>query len=742
MSVPKQFNLVSFKIFGVDDDPQDPWANQVRLTLEASWKITAGVKPDVNVARVPWQEFEKLYRAPTPTPPDPDGEDEGGSQEGAKPTLHTSGDVYFYYSSETAPETVMENVTLIQIEPLEIGTVRVPDPADPHAPPTSVKRVVVYRLWFADFRQQFQPPRGGFLTEGEINKDDAAVIVYTPNSVLARKCLVAMGLIGVNPPETMDYLPPMKNLNWMGAHAATELAKILEYTGHVFCPNAADPEKSIQRIGTGEEPVVPADREAPALVIEGANRVDTVIVTSAPTPIYDTFDSSAVNGPRWYFVARDINDPDPKSPHKGQWLPLDLVDDVGGDIKGEELVRTEFASISDLDRRFTLYNDLFRFIQLDVSRYPAGKGSVLRAKLLQEPTDSSGFTRARDVVVEVPQAPIYIGSGKWTQAVVPNQMPAVWLNSNSNILSTFLRIGRLDTPGPVEEADVTSHFRLSVDFRVHFTVEAWDATAGQKQFLYFGFKAGADPINDPPQDIPDEDARRIFLFAESTQAVIIQMPELRYVRLNGTQIPDQLERMRKKAQARAADALRTLSRPVKHRFISGFYAVEISGRVTQIELDQDKVMTRLRIDQFHVPTLDQRREQIKRFSEGNFPGQQIVHAQSVQFGGSGETQAAVPVMAMPMATPVKAGVSFATFAVNCTKDDGETGTQTTAPTYTYTVKTKDGVTTLGTKMTPEWGRSNGDFTAATKGIGYKDPDGTFHLLIVNEIEGTGLCSNT
>jgi hypothetical protein len=71
-----------------------------------------------------------------------------------------------------------------------------------------------------------------------------------------------------------------------------------------------------------------------------------------------------------------------------------------------------------------------------------------------------------------------------------------------------------------------------------------------------------------------------------------------------------------------------------------------------------------------------------------------------------------------------------------TQTGGSNGTQTAAPTYTYTVKDVYG-NTLGTAMAPQVARPDGAVAAASYGLGYFDASGTFRLLEAFEIPSTG-----
>jgi hypothetical protein len=78
--------------------------------------------------------------------------------------------------------------------------------------------------------------------------------------------------------------------------------------------------------------------------------------------------------------------------------------------------------------------------------------------------------------------------------------------------------------------------------------------------------------------------------------------------------------------------------------------------------------------------------------------------------------------------------------VALTQTGGAIGTQTTASSWTYTVKDITNTTTLLTGASPLVGRPNGKLAAAGYGTGYYAPDGSgFVLFKAEEIEGTGGC---
>jgi len=79
------------------------------------------------------------------------------------------------------------------------------------------------------------------------------------------------------------------------------------------------------------------------------------------------------------------------------------------------------------------------------------------------------------------------------------------------------------------------------------------------------------------------------------------------------------------------------------------------------------------------------------------------------------------------------------FPVRLSSDGGSNGTNTGAPTYTYTVKDITNTTTLGTTVSPDVARPYGAVTAATYGLAYY-LSGTLHLLIAFEVPGSGGCA--
>jgi hypothetical protein len=76
--------------------------------------------------------------------------------------------------------------------------------------------------------------------------------------------------------------------------------------------------------------------------------------------------------------------------------------------------------------------------------------------------------------------------------------------------------------------------------------------------------------------------------------------------------------------------------------------------------------------------------------------------------------------------------------VALTQTAGSNGTKTTTASWTYTVKTIDSATTLGTGVALTRSRPNGTASAGTKGLAYYDGT-TLKLWDAGEIYGSASC---
>src|SRR5262249_8400029 len=140
------------------------------------------------------------------------------------------------------------DVTLrdIRIINYQISRFGVPAEADTMQP-------IEYRIFLADFREQFIEPRGGRVMNGLINTDGSASGVFYLNAALMQFCLDRMGISYNAPPSDVNAVEPPHNLKWLGNHAPTELAGLLDHAGAVFCPLMNGSGK-IEMKGQGDVP--------------------------------------------------------------------------------------------------------------------------------------------------------------------------------------------------------------------------------------------------------------------------------------------------------------------------------------------------------------------------------------------------------------------------------------------------------------------------------------------------------
>ncbi|NNM84380.1 MAG: hypothetical protein HKL96_01280 [Phycisphaerales bacterium] len=105
----------------------------------------------------------------------------------------------------------------------------------------------------------------------------------------------------------------------------------------------------------------------------------------------------------------------------------------------------------------------------------------------------------------------------------------------------------------------------------------------------------------------------------------------------------------------------------------------------------------------------------------------------LRVGRTSETANRAIVLIQAAAAPV--------FAVNITRDGGSDGSQTTAATWTYTLKTMDASVTLGTGIVLARPRPNGSMlTNSGFGLAFFDAANTLRLWDAGEVPATTACT--
>lgn len=593
--INKLFNIITFAPTG-DDKVESA------MKLPSPWVINGGVTSQLNAGILPYAEFDKLR--------------------GSTGLLKT-GEIRFYSSNRDTPDHVLKDIGIVDVEPLESGTVLIDG--------ERVTRVISYQLWFADSRRRFQYPRGGRLSHGLINADperEGQISPRMPNGDLLYECYKASGgLFSVHSPYLNDF-PPPANIQWFGAHPANEIKKILDHCDHVFCPQS-DGYGKIYLIGEGSPPAIPAGREMPELVIKGLQRAGkTVVITSAPTAVIDRFNGdNAVND--WEYVVQD---------KAGEWKEMSDAD-VFGNSGPLVALATKFVNIDPV-HQMRVFNQSYCCVRLNTEKFPPHLCPVMRKSLASEPAGNSagdGYVfRVKSIRVTATIArkgP----DGIWRNTAEPVEIAMSWLG-DGNILTSTERLLRTRPEGT---NDILGDSLPANDLRVEFSVES--AKDERKEYFCAGFTQSLTEI----EPLTEEAAKAAFAGDGGEDTIIVPMPELRYIRVNGQDNVDLKADLTAKAKARAKSILADSGRPLTTRSAVGFVKAELNGVVAEIRYDQQSCTTTFVLNSWFSPSSALRRDELDRLRSSAFPDQHESHDARQYIGGTGETQPAVPLHTPP-----------------------------------------------------------------------------------------------
>ena len=525
-----------------------PGESYVRLNLtpEGPWRVGGGMNPDVNAARVPYAEFDKL----------------GGLVQGLQ------GVIELWWAADPdsgdAPDVELYGQWLVDASIASVGVL-----AGEESP-----RAIEYRLAFADFRHAFVPPRGGRLMSGPVNPDPAPPGT-TPlqNSELAAACLDAMGA-GGGAPGSLDAVAPVRKLSWECSHAPTELARILDYCGHVYCPHSQG-LGYVARRGVGSLPDIPPGRLMTDVAVPLADRrAQVVVFTSAPVPVTLTYDEDADPPPAWEFVAQD---------REGKWQRLADLADLG---EPQRAVIADFAGVPDEDRE-RWRGQVYRCIRLDPQRFNPDKVRVLRQAFLAD-----GKTDA-----------IHLKAG--VIGVATEVLPQVWRNvsrrldassvDEHNVLTMGELVGRHAIFAPQGTAFPKSFQAIpDEELLVTFSVEHYDKDTGKRDFYAAAFSTSQGAVSDLS---PAESQSRLAGYRPDTAIYPVQ--GLRLIRVNGADANagELADRCRTVARDMAADAA-AVRRVVR---VQGFIGVEIDGLVSGFSYDVRSGVTEIETNGWTSP---------------------------------------------------------------------------------------------------------------------------------------------
>jgi hypothetical protein len=412
----------------------------------------------------------------------------------------------------------------------------------------------------------------------------------------------------------------------------------------------------------------------------------------------------------------------------GEWVNVDdnaLYGSVGSVVAHA----SKFANVA---RRYKqqLVDQTFRCIRLDTSKFPPNLCPVLN-KVVRSVGNTEGPYRFKVSAVKIfATIARREQDGRWRNT--PEQVEvAVHWKAAGNIFIAAEKLIILDEGGDgVEDPDA---FALpAFDTKVLFSVEAIEEGNTLKRYFYTGFRIDlTDTASPTVKEITADEAKGIVAAGggESDDAIILSMPELRYIRTNGAENDQLKTQLIAAAKAKAEPILVSASEPVKHRTLAGFAEGEISGRVSEIEYDQAGITTTFKINAWYMPPTALRRDDLERLKSGAFPGQHQTNGSRTYLGGSGEVQPSLPIMPPPPTQLNSASANLELFRL--VKDGGSAGTQTTLCTYTYKVFERDANPATATPIktqVPLTGMGNrivkaAVLTPASYGVGWRTSSG-------------------
>jgi hypothetical protein len=446
-------------------------------------------------------------------------------------------------------------------------------------------RAVRWRLLIADARQRFEFPGGGLLTQGAINTlpfddetgKDKNGRPLTSNKELADMCLAAMGA-GISAPASMTKQTALKNIEWRGTHAATELGRILDELGYVFAV-AQDGSFRIFKMGegSGSEEFSAASQVVPGGITlpGGDRRGKTVVFCSAPTPVANTVTVKGIKDEAWEFVAED-------SDGKWRWI---------GDLKilngkaAPDIVRNNFQDIAE-KYRARARTQFYRCVRLDPAKW--NYAPVYRQLLLKGKPASTPEFDARVAVADqggriyvTPAAPVRLH----VLAIVDAGPAGPVVIFNERIGKTTTN-ANLDKKSVNPDADFQELDSVQ-DFQGKVTIEAQENVGGVYRPTYFfaGYIKGPGGIVQLPQD-----AAKAAMTSADT--LIVARPELQLLQEDGTETNRQ--ELEDACHALADRWLANSDTLAKVHLLVGFARVNLSGKISSISITQSPPMTKVK----------------------------------------------------------------------------------------------------------------------------------------------------
>lgn len=536
MPDPIYHNIIRFK--------PDGDLEALSLTVESDWVWEAGVKPSIFAARVPYTEFDKL----------------GGN-------FDRVGQLEFYFANDPkggVPDLTLKAWRLVDIVPLGYAPVTGADGQQGF-------RHYEFRMGFADARDQFTYPRGGYLREGEINKEpfskdrkkDAQNFPVRTADDLVRVCLKAMGLKIPIPQElTSDAQPPL-NLDWRGNPAPEELDKLLSESGFTFVVKP-DGTFAIEAIGKGNVATPPAGREIINAAYPGVDRRGkAVIFSSAPLGVVERRTFTLDDGLEWVILDDD-----------GRFKTIENSN-LLKDLDPLDVIAHNFEKIP-AQWRIRVMNYLYRAVRVIAEQY--GPQQMLRYNYELETGLAVPIGVKAKVATHV-EGTWYVvkGNDDWIE------VPVLDLHGDCRVI-VFEQVMAKLKPGKRYGSALLDLAKLeNDDLKIDCSREVYDEEPNGKwtpRFFQCGYKQELRGI----AKLTDDEIDTVF----ATQSAYVPRPELRLFIVDGQ------EKNREKLEDQASTlAKKYIGTTANSRIYAaaGYVKAELSGQVNQIKFSPNPPAT-------------------------------------------------------------------------------------------------------------------------------------------------------
>jgi hypothetical protein len=736
MNSPVVYNLVAF-VAANGTDASAVLSSPAFIELDGPFKLSAGLRPDVNAATIPYAEFQKLgsnwiggsvqfYYKTNPN---------AGSSSGSSSGSGSGGSGGASGSSGGSPDVTIAGCSIVDCVPGKMGMIV----GKGWVPET-------YKIYIADWRQRLVAPRGGRLKLGLINDGDTppgsasgqpaydaatgepaaaagTISLEMTLTQLIQACMAAMGLSTAVP--NVDAIPAPRKLQWHGSHAPTELEKLLPLAGLQFAPDL-NGSGSLVKLATGPAPTFSGDDALPvASYAKSDSRGTTVVIASYPTRSVTT---QSMNGPSpstWYFVGIETD---------GSWKPLDSVSYLNG--SAANTVKSKFASVPP--QYFDLAQaTVYRFIQIagggGSGLPPYAMSPVLRRRFEADLNDYP-------LLVTAPIA-VFDKTGFWAIGDRPTTITPEFLHDAS-----VLRLSQplLQVTQPTLDP-YTDFQQLTSGLIVRFSTE--DATKlgeqsdanGNQAWQPAYFEAGFQRNADGSIKVLNASDTANALSGTDAKTVVICRPELQLLTVDGKVI-NQTD-LQTRAQAIAAQYLADASQPTQIASARGFQSTAPSAAVSRVEWDQRELITRAFVNDWFSPTgSTMTPADLQRLEDAAaHPGQPKTQGRRADLGTSGSTQKSASLQ--PLAAPkLPGGGQWVRLTVVSGQSAAAYGTNVppSSPSLIYNASSLQG-NLIASNVGIAWQRQLGHVTPAQNGYLDHDVNGDPVITLHDEVIDGGAC---